>query len=168
MPAATYRDFLKANNAAFKENSAAIQTQQAAQINQLQQNLLWYGDNVALFDYQAGTTVLSASTANTRTTVVDYGRDYFHKPVLIRFVTTIGATPTATYAIQGSTDNSSWSAVNYADITTPTTIVNTTFVTTTATTIVKVVVAPQPFRFLSVLVSADTNVTNTIDITFVH
>jgi hypothetical protein len=167
MPATTYRDFLKADNAALRLGSAAIQTQQAAKINETQQYLTWYGDNPALSDYQSGTVVVSASTAVARSSVVDFVHDYFHKPALVRFVTTIGATPTATYAIQGSMDNSTWNNVNYADLTTPGTVVNTNFTTTTATTIVKYVLPGQQFRFLSVNVTADTNVTNTIDITFV-
>jgi hypothetical protein len=165
MPATTYRDFLKVDNAVLREGNAFTQAQLAAKINEIQQYITWNGDNPALWDYPNGTVVINASTAVARSTVVDYGHDFFHKNALVRIVSTIGATPTATLAIQGSTDNSTWANANYADYLTPGTLVSTNLTITTAGTVIKLVPAGQAFRYLSVNVSADTNVTNTVDIT---
>lgn len=84
--------------------------------------------------------------------------------VLVKVTTTVGATPTCTYALEGSPDGSVWFPVAYADSATPATVVATTFVITTAATAYKVVPAAQPFRFLRVTLSANTNVTSTIDV----
>lgn len=83
---------------------------------------------------------------------------------IVTITTTIGATPTCTYAIQGSADNVNWWNVLFADSATPATIVATTFVITTATTVIKLIQPNQPVRYLRVLYSANTNVTNTADV----
>lgn len=80
-------------------------------------------------------------------------------------VTTIGATPTATYQIEGSADNSSWAPLSTADSATPTTFSTATFVITTATTTVRIVnPASGSARYIRVTVSAVTNVTSTINV----
>jgi hypothetical protein len=167
MPAVTYQDWLKIANAVLRENSAAIQLQQAGKLNEIQNILTLQGANPALFDYPSGTVVVNASTANARSTVIDFGHDAFHQNALVRIVSTIGATPTATVDIQGSKDNSVWVNCNYADSLTPTVQVATSLTITTAATTIKLVPARQNFRYLSVNVSADTNVTLTVDITMV-
>lgn len=83
---------------------------------------------------------------------------------LLKVTTTIGATPTCTYAIEGSPDGTNWFAVPYADSATPLTVVVTTFVITTATTAYKIVQPNVPVRYLRLNYSANTNVTNTIDL----
>lgn len=82
---------------------------------------------------------------------------------LLKITTTVGATPTCTYAIEGSADGTNWFAVAYADSATPSTVVVTTFAITTATTAYKIVQANVPVKFLRVSYSANTNVTNTVD-----
>lgn len=163
--ATTFRDFQKVNNATFRLLPTTVQVLDQAKINEVQQYLTWFGDNPSLWDYPSDTIAVNNSTANGRSAVYDYGRSFFHKHALVRIVTTVGSTPTATYAIQGSSDNSTWSNVNYADYLSPSTLVNTNITITTAGTFIKLVPAGQSFRYLSVLVSADTNVTHTIDIT---
>jgi hypothetical protein len=85
-------------------------------------------------------------------------------PVLVRIVTTIGATPTCTYTISGSVDNSSFSPLSYADINSLGTVTATPFVITTATTVVKVVPVGQRYRYIKVTYSLNTNVTNSADL----
>lgn len=84
-------------------------------------------------------------------------------PALLKIATTIGAGPTCTYAIEGSPGGVDWFPVAYADSATPETLSVATFVITTATTVFKILRPNHPWRFLRVTMSANTNVTNTID-----
>lgn len=105
----------------------------------------------------------SGQTGNgASTNVVDRGDSL--GPALLRIVTTVGATPTCTYAIEGSADGSDWFPVAYADAATPETLSVATFVITTATTTRKILRPNHPWQFLRVTYSANTNVTNTADV----
>jgi len=84
--------------------------------------------------------------------------------MLIKIVTTVGATPTVTILIEGSLDGTNFFPAAYADSATPATVVATTFVITTATTVYKLLQPNQPWRYLRVTFSANTNVTTTIDV----
>lgn len=104
----------------------------------------------------------NAQAANgVSTNVADRGPS--HKGGILRITTVAGATPTCTYAIEVSADGNTWTAATYADITTPTTDVATTFVITTSTTVQKIVKQPTAWRYVRVTYSANTNVTNTAD-----
>lgn len=83
---------------------------------------------------------------------------------LLKITTTVGATPTCTYAVEGSADGANWFAVAYADSATPETLSVATFVITTATTVYKIMRVNHPWRFLRITYSANTNVTNTADV----
>lgn len=96
------------------------------------------------------------------TNIVDAGGCV--RAALLTIVTTIGATPTCTYAIEGSADGVDWYAVAYADPATPETPAVATFAITTATTTRKILRPNHPWRFLRVTMSANTNVTSTIDV----
>lgn len=85
-------------------------------------------------------------------------------PALLTITTTVGATPTCTYAIEGSADGSGWFPVAYADAATPETMSVATFAITTATTARKILRADHPWRFLRITYSANTNVTNTANV----
>lgn len=87
-------------------------------------------------------------------------------PALLVITTTIGATPTCTYAIEGSADGSAWFSVAYADSATPETVSVATFAITTATTVRKILRPNHPWRFLRITYSANTNVTSTADAWF--
>jgi hypothetical protein len=87
-------------------------------------------------------------------------------PVLLQIVTTVGATPTCTYLLEGATDGSNFWAIPWADPATPTTVSVATFIITSATTTRKYLQAAAPWRYLRVTMSANTNVTNTIDAWF--
>lgn len=97
------------------------------------------------------------------TNIVDRGAAT-ERPALLTIATTVGATPTCTYAIEGSADGTGWFAVAYADPATPETPAVATFNITTATTTRKILRADQPWRFLRLTYSANTNVTNTADV----
>ena len=108
---------------------------------------------------------VNLSTAQTgtgpSTNVVDRGGAV--GPVLLKLVTTVGATPTCTYAVEGSADNVTFFSIQYADSATPQTLVITTATVTSATTVRWLIPANIPVRYLRVTYSANTNVTNTLD-----
>ena len=112
-----------------------------------------------------GTSTANLSTAQAgngpSTNVLD--RSGSIGPVLLRLTTAVGATPTCTYAVEGSADNTTFFSVQYADSATPQTLVITTFVLTSATTVRLLIPANLPVRFLRVTYSANTNITNTLD-----
>lgn len=85
-------------------------------------------------------------------------------PALVKISTTVGATPTCTYALEGSVDGTDWFAVAYADSATPETVSVATFAITTATTVRKILRPNHPWRYLRITYSANTNVTNTADV----
>lgn len=100
----------------------------------------------------------------TSTNIADRGAAT-ERPALLSITTTVGATPTCTYAIEGSADGTTWFAVSYADPATPDTGSVATFAITTATTTRKILRIGQPWRYLRLTYSANTNVTNTADLT---
>jgi len=156
-------NLLRLRNAKNKSaGGAAIQALTAAQINQTSQFLTMAGGNPALVnDYAAGSSMGSSLTGNTPSTVITLAKEVVNNPILIRITTTVGATPTATFAIQGSLDNSTWFSIDYADIATPDTWGQSTFVITTATTVQKVVRPHQKVKFLRFNMTVNTNVTVT-------
>jgi len=128
---------------------------------------------VATLAAQAGTgfpNIVALSTAQTgngvSTNIADRastlgGDNDATGTALLTIVTTIGATPTCTYAIEGSVDGSDWWALPYADAATPETVSVATFTQTAATTMRKILRPWHPWRFLRITYSANTNVTNT-------
>lgn len=83
---------------------------------------------------------------------------------LLRIVTTVGATPTCTYLVEGSANGTDWFPAPLADPTAPETVTVATFAITTATTTLKLLRPGHPWRFLRITLSANTNVTNTVDL----
>jgi hypothetical protein len=113
--------------------------------------------------YPDSANLSTAQTGNgVSTNVADRGGGI--AAALVRITTTIGATPTCTYALEGSVDNANWYPVLYADSASPATVVNTTFVITTAITALKIIQPSQPVRYLRITYSVNTNVTNTADV----
>lgn len=104
----------------------------------------------------------TAQTGNSNSTnIVDRGPE--RGLAQLKIVSTIGATPTVTVAIEGSLDGSDWSPAAYTD--TPISALSiATFTITTATTTRKFLPANQPWRFLRLVYSANTNVTLTADV----
>jgi hypothetical protein len=109
----------------------------------------------------------TAQTGNGATTnIIDRGLKLglCTGPALLRIVTTVGATPTCTYLVEGSANGTDWSPAIIADSATPTTLSFATFVITSATTVLKLIQANQPFRFFRMTLSSNTNVTSTADL----
>lgn len=98
------------------------------------------------------------------TNVADRGA-VTERPALLTITTTVGATPTCTYAIEGSADGTNWFAISYAEVATPDTGAVATFVITAAGTAHKILRVGQPWRYVRLTYSANTNVTNTADVT---
>lgn len=84
--------------------------------------------------------------------------------VLLTLVVTAGATPTCTYAIEGSANGQDWWAVQWADTSTPDTWGVATFTITAAGVTQRVIRGSLPFRYLRVIYSANTNIQNTADV----
>jgi len=106
----------------------------------------------------------NAQTGNgASTNIVDCGGNAA-RTALVKITTTVGATPTCTYAVEGSADGTDWFPVAYADSATPESVSVATFTITTATTVRKILRPNHPWRFLRLSYSENTNVTNTADV----
>jgi hypothetical protein len=116
----------------------------------------------------SGSAAISvAQTGNGASThVADRGPSHKAGSTIVRIAVAIGATPTCTYAIEVSADGTNWAAATYADISTPTTDVATTFAVTTDVLTQKIVKSPTVWRYVRVTYSANTNVTNWTDVLF--
>jgi hypothetical protein len=124
----------------------------------------------ALDGFPTGTVLSDAQTGSADSTnTFDYGNsgvasENVREAALVRIVTTIGLTPTCTYSIKGSMDNTTFTSLSVADSATPETFSASTFIITTEATTVKLVKPGQKYRYLKVVYSLNTNVTNTTDV----
>lgn len=84
----------------------------------------------------------------------------------LKIVSTVGSTPTVTVNILGSINGTDFFNVPYALVATPTTFVVTAITITSATTNHYLLQSAQPWRYLKLNMSANTNVTLTSDIYF--
>ena len=163
-------DNLKEHYTRFQLTDATVQAQNAALIAELTYRLLTAGvSSPTLAGFQVGSIISEAQTGTGNSEVFDFqnlgvGGENVREPTLVRIVTTVGSTPTCTYQIQGSVDKSNWSNLLYADSSAPTSFSSSTFTLTSATTVVKVIKAAQKYRYVRVVYSSNTNVTNTVDI----
>lgn len=109
-----------------------------------------------------------AGTNGVLTNIVQRRADKTQVPALLRIITTIGSTPTCTYLVEVSPDGASWFACQMQDLPTgggaPGTLTSATFVITTAATFWKLIAVDFPWTYLRVTTSANTNVTNTVDL----
>ena len=107
-----------------------------------------------------GLVLGTAQTGNVTTTnTMDRGALTGAGAVIL--VSTVGATPTVTVNIQGSVDGTTFFNVPYALVATPATFVVAAITITTAVTTVYLLQGSQPWRYLNVVYSANTNVTLT-------
>jgi hypothetical protein len=112
-----------------------------------------------------GDVALATGQTGTGATTNVFDRGEQSGQAIITIVTTVGATPTCTYQVEGSPDGTSFSPLSSADSGTPTTFSTATFVITSATTTTRIVnPASGSARFIRLTMSANTNVTNTIDV----
>lgn len=124
---------------------------------------------MATVSAQGGTSLpntANLSTAQTgngaSTNVIDRGGSV--GPALLTLVTTVGATPTVTIAIEGSADGATFFPVAYATAAAPETVTVAALTITTATTTRAILRPNQPWRYLRLTYSANTNVTTTADL----
>ena len=159
-------EYIKRLNTQFGLFDAATTVQEAAKLNEFQNALRYSNENPAVWDYLAVGTPISSSQAGNgaSTNYLDTATTNMPAGALFRIVTTVGATPTCTYQIQGSNDHSSWSSILVSLVADWTSFSTNTFVTTTAATKFAFVRPNQPYRYLQVTYSLNTNVTNTTDV----
>ena len=85
------------------------------------------------------------------------------RPSSIRVVSAVGATPTVTVNILGSIDGITFFNIPYALVGAPSTFVLTAITITTAVTTFYILQTGQPWNFVKLNMSANTNVTLTSD-----
>lgn len=111
----------------------------------------------------AGVNLSTAQTGNADSTnTMDRGYT-LGGACILKVVSTIGATPTVTVNILGSADGTNFYNVPYALVATPETPVVAAITITTAVTTLYILRPAQPWRFLKINMSANTNVTLTVD-----
>lgn len=98
--------------------------------------------------------------------IADRGTSHKIGGTSIRIIAGAGATPTCTYQIEVSDDASTWSNATYADESTPTVDSTSTFDIVSDSVVRKIIKHPTTWRYVRVTMSANTNVTNTIDVWF--
>jgi len=101
--------------------------------------------------------LFTAATGNV-TSALGVSTDYV-SPGAIVITSAIGATPTVTVNIQGSADGTNFFNIPYALVATPSTFVITAITITTAVTTTYLLQANQPWQFVRLVASANTNVT---------
>lgn len=106
----------------------------------------------------------TAQTGNGVTTNVADRGAIGGGPGILRIITTVGATPTCTYLVEGSADGTNFFAAPIALVTAPETVSVATFAITTAATTLFHIRPNHAWRYLRVTMSANTNVTSTIDV----
>ncbi len=102
-----------------------------------------------------------AQTGNGDSTNVANVPSRMGYPGAIVITSAIGATPTVTVNIQGSADGVAWFNIPYALTATPQTFVLTALTITTAVTNTYLLQTGQPWIFVKLVYSANTNVTLT-------
>jgi len=117
--------------------------------------------------FGAGTNMCTALGGNVEATNrVQRRADRMGYGALLRITTVVGTT--CTYLVEGSPDNVAWVAQPLQDLPTaggpPGTLTSATFVITTAATFWKLLPVDIPWIFLRVTFSANTGITNTIDL----
>lgn len=103
-----------------------------------------------------------AQTGNgDSTNVANRGTEGIGRPGAVVITSTVGATPTVTVNIQGSANGTHFHNIPYALVATPSTFVVSAITITTAVTTTYLLQANQPWAYLKLVYSANTNVTLT-------
>jgi hypothetical protein len=107
----------------------------------------------------------NAQTGNADSTnVIQRAFENQRQPIL-RIVSTIGATPTVTVKIQGSVDGTTYVNIPYSALASaPNGWTTANLVITTAVTSLYALMPGQPWNFLKINMSLNTNVTLTSDV----
>lgn len=115
-----------------------------------------------------GVVTIASAQAGVGATadVADRGSSHKVGGTLIRIIAATGAGPTCTYQIEVSVDGTTWGNATYADAATPTVDSTATFAITADSVVRKIIKHPTTWRYVRVTMSANTNVTNTVDVWF--
>ena len=109
------------------------------------------------------TIIAAAQTGNFTSTAALRTSDFdYQVGGAIVITSAIGATPTVTVNIQGSVDGVNYFNIPYALVATPSTFVIAAITITTAVTTTYLFQSLQPWEFVQVVASANTNVTLTV------
>jgi len=161
-------DIYKEKYTEYMLTDATTQRELAAKIAEMTSVLDADSITPSVTGYATGVIIADAQTGDGDSTdTFDFGnndRDSMREPTLVRIAATAGTTPTCTYAIQGSIDGTNFTALEIADVSDPTSFNTNTFDITITSTVVKIVKAGQRYRYLKVVFSANTAVTNTVDV----
>lgn len=103
----------------------------------------------------------SAQTGNGDSTNTADRGSYTGYPGAVVITSTVGATPTVTVNIQGSVDGTNFYNIPYSLVGTPETLTVAAITITTATTTTYLLRPDHAWRFLKLVISANTNVTLT-------
>lgn len=118
---------------------------------------------MAILAYPANLQTAQTGNADSTNTIQRVGETL--RQQILRIVSTIGATPTVTVNILGSVDGTNWFNVPYLVVTGLAGVYTTAAITiTTAVTTLYLLMPGQPWNFLKINMSANTNVTLTSDL----
>ena len=106
-----------------------------------------------------GTIVATGLTGNVDSAIASRSDAGALTSGAIVITSAIGATPTVTVNIQGSANGTHWFNIPYALVATPSTFVVAAITITTAVTTTYLLQAGQPWQFVKLVLSANTNVT---------
>jgi hypothetical protein len=119
------------------------------------------GVNPSLVELSVGQTGNGVST-----NIADRGSSHKINGTVVRIISGCGATPTCTYQLEVSVDGTNWVNATWADSATPTSDSTATFASTTDSSVKKIIKHTQNWRYVRVTMSANTNVTNWIDVLY--
>lgn len=111
----------------------------------------------------AAVNLQTAQTGNADSTNTAYRGSRPGRGGAVVVTSVIGATPTVTVNIQGSMDGVNFYNIPYALVATPSTFVVAAITITTAVTVTYLLQPDQAWRFVKLVMSANTNVTLTSD-----
>jgi hypothetical protein len=120
---------------------------------------------MATLAYPGNLQTAQTGNADSTNVIQRSGGDSNLRPPILRIVSTIGATPTVTVNIKGSADGTTFWNVAYSSLAAAAGDWSTAaIVITTATTNLYVLMPNQPWTFLKLVMTLNTNVTLTSDL----
>jgi len=120
---------------------------------------------MAVVTYPGNLQTAQTGNADSTNTVQRSGGDANLRPPVLRIVSTIGATPTVTVNIKGSAENTTFWNVAYSPLgAAPGDWSVAPLVITTAVTALYMLMPNQPWTYIKLVMTLNTNVTLTSDI----
>lgn len=120
---------------------------------------------MATVAYPGNLQTAQGGNANSTNIVQRSGGDANLRAPILRITAAVGATPTVTVAIEGSSDGTTWTRVPYSPLAAaPGDWTTATFILTTAATTLYALMPLQSWTFLRIVMTLNTNVTLTSDL----